>query len=234
MKAIDNQRIKFLISWLIQEGYAASQEALGRELGIKSKSYLSQLVNGKVNNRDFINKLSKLDSRINVEWVLTGEGEMLKSAASSTGESDPGKMIPFYDAQAAAGTTYEMDMSSVSRPSKMIRMGDFLNDSEAAIQVFGNSMTPNYPAGCIVGTKLLTDSFIEPGTVYVIETRDNRYLKRLYYCEGEDCFECVSDNHMLSEEGSRKGKPCYPSFKIPCNEVVRLHRVTGVIKRNIL
>lgn len=144
------------------------------------------------------------------------------------------KMIPFYDAQAAAGNFYEMEMSPVTRPSKMIRMGDFLNDSEAAIQVFGNSMTPNYPAGCIVGTKLHTDTFIEPGTVYVIETRDNRYLKRLYYCEGEDCFECVSDNHMLSEEGSRKGKPCYPSFKIPFNEVVKLHRVTGVIKRNIL
>lgn len=181
-----------------------------------------------------LNKISTHYPELNIDWLQTGKGEMLKSAAATTGESDPGKMIPFYDAQAAAGTFYEMDMSAVTRPSKMIRMGDFLNDSEAAIQVFGNSMTPNYPAGCIVGTKLLTDSFIEPGTVYVIETRDNRYLKRLYYCEGEDCFECVSDNHMLSEEGSRKGKPCYPSFKIPFNEVVRLHRVTGVIKRNIL
>lgn len=173
-------------------------------------------------------------TNVNEVWLLTGEGEMLKSESTFDENSTPAKMIPFYDAQVVAGNSYEMEMSAYSRPSKMIRMGDFLNDSEAAIQVFGNSMTPNYPAGCIVGTKLHTDSFIEPGTVYVIETRDNRYLKRLYYSEGEDCFECVSDNHMLCEEGSRKGKPYYPAFKIPINEVVRLHRVTGVIKRNIL
>lgn len=103
METTENRRIKFLVSWLIQEGYAATQEALGRELGINSKSYLSQLVNGKVNNRDFINKLSKLDNRINLEWVVNGEGEMLKTEQGATEHSTSGKMILFYDAEAAAG-----------------------------------------------------------------------------------------------------------------------------------
>lgn len=182
---------------------------------------------------DALERISNRYPELNRGWLLTGEGEMLKAAATADNPT-PDRMIPFYDAQVVAGNSYEMEMSAYTRPSKMIRMGDFLSDSEAAVQVFGNSMTPNYPAGCIVGTKLHTDSFIEPGTVYIIETHDNRYLKRLYYCEGEDCFECVSDNHMICEEGSRKGKPYYPAFKIPFNEVVRLHRVTGVIKRNIL
>lgn len=197
-------------------------------LGV-SAAFITQLAQGIREVPD--DKLALIKANKDWDTSMFGENPGKNLEAQKV---EPDKMIPFYDAQAAAGYYYEMDMSAVTRPSKMIRMGDFLNDSEAAIQVFGNSMTPNYPAGCIVGTKVHTDSFIEPGTVYVIETRDNRYLKRLYYCEGEDCFECVSDNHMLCDEGSRKGKPCYPAFKIPFNEVVRLHRVTGVIKRNIL
>lgn len=201
-------------------------------LGV-SAAFITQLVQGiRVVPDDKVALIKAV-----VDWDTSMFGETQNGITQKVIEEESvklGKMIPFYDTLAVAGNSCEMDMSAVTRPIKMIRMGDFLNDSEAAIQVFGNSMTPNYPAGCIVGTKLHTDSFIEPGTVYVIETRDNRYLKRLYYSEGEDCFECVSDNHMVCEEGSRKGKLCYPSFKIPFNEVVRLHRVTGVIKRNIL
>lgn len=211
-------------------------KSFSEKIGLLRPQAIYDIQSGKTQNisASMANKIISAFPEINRGWLQTGEGEMLKSNQGTSDKPTPDKMIPFYDAQAVAGNFYEMDMSAHTRPSKMIRMGDFLNDSEAAIQVFGNSMTPNYPAGCIIGTKLHTDSFIEPGTVYVIETRDNRYLKRLYYCEGEDCFECVSDNHMLSDEGSRKGKPCYPSFKIPFNEVVRLHRVTGVIKRNII
>ena len=102
------------------------------------------------------------------------------------------------------------------------------------MRVYGNSMVPNYPAGCVVGLKTHSDSFIEPGSVYVIETAENRYLKRLYYNKDKTAFRCVSDNHMLHDSGPMKGELYYPDFEIPFNEVIRLSRVTGVIKRNIL
>lgn len=73
----DNKRIKTLVHWLISQGIIASQQDLGEKLGISNKSYLSQLVNGRSTSPDFINKLSKLDERINVEWLETGEGQML-------------------------------------------------------------------------------------------------------------------------------------------------------------
>lgn len=212
-----------------------SNKEFAEKLGV-STQYASNITKpGKKVGDKMMNVILEAFPGINPIWLKMGEGEMLKNGRSSEKDmAHSEKMIPFYDAEAAAGTSYGMDMSPVSRPSKMIRMGDFLSDSEAAIQVFGNSMTPNYPAGCIVGTKLHTDSFIEPGSVYVIETRDNRYIKRLYYSDDGEYFECESDNHMLYEDGARKGKPFYPMFKIPFDEVVRLHRVTGVIKRNII
>ena len=168
-------------------------------------------------------------------WLLTGEGEMLKFELPQNKDeiSEHGKLIPFYDADAAAGNNYEMDMMP-SRQVGMIEIGSVLRDCESAIRVYGNSMVPNYPAGCVIGLKLHTDSFIEPGRVYVVETRNNRYLKRLYYTKDKKAFHCLSDNTMKYEDGPRKGELYYQDFEIPLDEVVRLHRVVGVIKRNIL
>ena len=62
-------RVKFVIRYLISQGFATSQEDLGKKLGVSSKSYLSQLVSAKQNNTDFINKLMSFDSRLNIDWL---------------------------------------------------------------------------------------------------------------------------------------------------------------------
>ena len=174
---------------------------------------------------------------LNASWLLIGEGEMLKTdtpaAVENTNAISSGKLIPFYDAEAAAGNEYGMSMEP-ARQVGMIEIGSVLRDSESAIRVYGNSMVPNYPAGCVIGLKLNRDSFIEPGRVYVVETQDNRYLKRLYYSKDHTCLHCLSDNQMKYDDGPRKGELYYQDFEIPISEVVRIHRVVGVIKRNIL
>lgn len=187
-----------------------------------------------------------LKERFNVNpiWFESGNGQMFLNVHTGkvnneenertypiTESNSTGKMVPFYEADAIAGNEYNMEMSPTVQ-SGMINIGTLLKDSENAIRVYGNSMVPNYPAGCVIGVKLHTDSFIEPGRVYVLETRDNRYLKRLYYNEDRTAFHCLSDNLMKYEEGPRRGKYIYQDFEIPLNEVIRLHRVIGVIKRN--
>lgn len=79
----DTKRIKLLINWLISQGIISSQQELGEKFGITSKSYLSQLVNGRAYSEEFINKLSEFDGRINREWLETGEGSMIISEGSS-------------------------------------------------------------------------------------------------------------------------------------------------------
>jgi hypothetical protein len=144
------------------------------------------------------------------------------------------KAIPFYDAPAAAGVT-ETEMTAISSPAGTIDIGDLLSDSQAAIRIYGNSMLPNYPPGCVVGLAKVSDTFIEPGEVYVIETRDRRILKRLFYKDDEtegDKLLCYSDNIMKFEGGSRHGKPAYPPFAVPKADIINIFVVTGVIKRN--
>lgn len=75
-----------MVHWLISQGIIHSQKELGEICGINGKSYLSQLVNGRSFKREFINKFSSIDDRINVDWLLTGEGEMLKDSSTNVGE----------------------------------------------------------------------------------------------------------------------------------------------------
>lgn len=235
-------RYKILIRYMISEGLASSQKDLGAKIGYTNESAFSQVINGKaIEPKNFIDKLKSILPDINDQWLLTGEGEMLKTPSKEGKGNDTteganltvGKVIPLYDAEAAAGNGYEMDMSP-ARPLEMIQIGGFLRESEAALRVYGSSMIPHYPPGCIVALKPWVERFIEPGAVYVVETTTNRYLKRLMYNADKTALRCVSDNTIRHEDGSAKGELCYPEFEIPVEDVRRLFRVVGVIKRNII
>ena len=206
-------------------------------LGIgASSSFVNSISKGI--GSEYVERIKDAYPDLNIAWLLTGEGSMLKEAQSgeengASQEISSGKVIPYYDAEVAAGIEYGMEMTPTS-PVGWIEIGGILKDSEFAMRVYGNSMVPNYPAGCVIGLRRYTENFIEPGTVYVIETNENRFLKRLYYNDDKTAFSCISDNHMKHESGPREGKYFYPEFEIPLEDVKRLFRVTGVIKRNIM
>ncbi len=145
------------------------------------------------------------------------------------------KRIPFYDADAEAGGMTYTEMTPVSAPSGTIDIGDLLSDSHAAIRIYGNSMIPNYPPGCVVGLSRVNKRTLEPGEVYVIETEDRRMLKRLFYVDDDPNNErlvCYSDNILKFTGGARDGKLAYPPFYINIKDIINLYIVTGVIKRN--
>lgn len=78
-----NERIKMVIAWLISSGIAKNRNDIGHKMGYNNKSYLSQVINGRVNvSNEFINSLCGLDENINRDWVLKGEGEMLNKNQS--------------------------------------------------------------------------------------------------------------------------------------------------------
>lgn len=146
-----------------------------------------------------------------------------------TNSPHTGKLVPVYNAKAAAGKA-NVDMYG-SRTS-WINVGDLLKDSEASLYVYGNSMIPGYPPGSLIGIRPLNESFIEPGSVYVVETESNRYIKRLYYSKDKTALICMSDNHIKHTDGPMEGEYFYPPFEIPLSSIRIIHKVIGVIKRN--
>ena len=201
-----------------------TQKQVAEFLGI-GQSFVSQMERGKdATPKETIAKLIDKFGDIQVDIAELNES---KTTIGS------GRVIPYYDAEVAAGTEYGMEMMQTA-PVGVIEIGGLLKDSEFAMRVYGNSMVPNYPAGCVIGLRQYNEHFIEPGTVYVIETEENRFLKRLYYSKDKKAFRCMSDNHMKHENGPMEGEYFYPEFEIPFEDVRRLLPVTGVIKRNIL
>ena len=71
-------RYKFLLTYLIGIGIAPTQQDIGRLLGYNNPSAFSQVITGaKPMPREFNSKLKSIYPNLNVDWLETGEGEML-------------------------------------------------------------------------------------------------------------------------------------------------------------
>lgn len=215
---------------ILAEALGIGVSQLEKEIAVKSTRLTKAVSRGSGISGDIVFKIVRRYPNISAQWLETGEGEMLVTTHPTEA---PKKTVPLFDAHAAAGDAYVMDLAPVTKPSGYVNLGDMLSsDSQAAMYVFGSSMTPNYPSGCIIGLRQNLDGIIQPGSVYVVETDSNRYFKRLYYNDDKTAYTCISDNTMCYEQGARKGMLFYEPFDIPFDKVRRLFEVTGMIKRN--
>lgn len=71
-------RYKFLLTYLVGIGIASNQQDIGRLIGYNNASSFSQIITGaKPMPREFNAKLKSIYPNLNVDWLETGEGEML-------------------------------------------------------------------------------------------------------------------------------------------------------------
>lgn len=82
-------RFKILITYIIQSGLAENQKDLGNKLGYSNESSFSQIINNKVNTpKNFINRIKSIVPQLNEDWLLYGEGEMLKTGINQEVNGD--------------------------------------------------------------------------------------------------------------------------------------------------
>ena len=73
------QRVTKIVDWLIFQGIAKSRKELADLMGY-TESSMSQILNEKVPLSDkFIKNLVGVDKNINIDYIVKGTGEMLKS-----------------------------------------------------------------------------------------------------------------------------------------------------------
>lgn len=120
---------------------------------------------------------------------------------------------PRLDLSAIAGlpTEYVEDYSELQPVIQQIPKYDF------TIKISGDSMMPEYHSGDEVAClKIRKGEFIQWGKVYVINTSQGAFIKRLY--KGTKGYRCISDNSK------------YPEFEISENEVYSISLVVGLLR----
>ena len=170
---------------------------------------------------------------ISPEWLLLGEGEMMKTCITKNSIEEPHKevcevkiekeekdekQVPLVPLYAMAGQfpgekeVMEYDCETYSVPG--MKGADFL------IQVKGNSMNPTYNCGDIVACKWISmkDVFFQWGRVYVLDTEQGPITKRIEPGHDAERITIVSDNSD------------YKPFQLHLSQIYRIALVLGCIK----
>ena len=97
------------------------------------------------------------------------------------------------------------------------KITSLIKGADYAMEVTGDSMSPEYPSGSRVLIKKVNPIFIEWNEVYVLDTPNGAVIKRIRKTEDEGLVECVSIN------------PAYQSYTIPRDFVRGWYRVLMVM-----
>ena len=175
---------------------------------------------------DKINIILENFPNINLEWLLTGKGEMLKTDKptdnQSTKEQITYKTLPLIPIDAIAGVPAGDFQGVRFEDCEQYRISDFVsNGAEFLILVNGSSRYTKYSYGDILACKKIEEIlFIQWGKVYVIDSSQGSLVKRLFEDKNnKENLICVSDN-----------KENYPPFSIPKSDIRSLSIVVGVIR----
>lgn len=173
----------------------------------------------------FIAKIIANYPELNLEWLLTGNGEMLKEDVSAIKEEQAPyyinpKGIPLVNVTAIGGfgnSKFAIEQKDVKSyyviPKFQHKKIDFM------IEVEGSSMYPKYNSGDVVACKIINEqSFIQWNKTHVIATKDQGIIiKRIKKGENGSLL-MVSDNKD------------YDPFPVPTEEIEGIALVVGVIR----
>ena len=208
-------RIKQFID---SEGIAIS--AFEKSIGMSNASFGKSLRSGGAIGTDKLENILKTYPSLSPNWLLTGEGSMLKvesiPVAHHTTSHKEG--IPLIPLSAMAGvltgeqTVLEYECERYVVPA--------FNGADFLIPVKGNSMTPTYVSGDIVACQRVPMSglFFQWNKPYVLDTAQGPLIKRIKPGSDKQHVLIVSDNEQ------------YDPFELPYSEIHAVAMVIGIIR----
>lgn len=161
---------------------------------------------------------------INSSWLLTGEGNMLRSESEKENipvahpSDSPMEGIPLIPISAMAGA-FTGEQSVLEYECERFVVPTF-KGAEFLISVKGSSMYPKYNSGDIVACKRLPmgDIFFQWNKVYVLDTDQGPLIKRVKPGSDKEHVLIVSDNER------------YEPFELPLDRIYHVALVIGVIR----
>ena len=180
-----------LLAYIRQKGIRPSE--FERNAGL-SNAYIQNVKNSI--GADKLKGIISYYKDLNPEWLLTGEGEMLKSPSPDAEKETPRppQGVPYYaDLPVSAG---RLDVITAdARPSGYVELPGL--HATALFPVVGCSMKPDINPGDVIGIVPLESwDRPDPDKVYLIITADDRMIKHLEADDADpDVLWCVSPNY---------------------------------------
>lgn len=133
-----------------------------------------------------------------------------------TNEEIDQEMVLVIPTGARAGTLADFSTSVAQYDCE--RMVTPIKGADFAIQVTGDSMSPEYPSGSVVLIKKINENaFIEWGKTYVLDTENGAVIKNIRRTDNPQVIECVSLN------------PAYQPFTMETKYINGWYRVLMVL-----
>lgn len=162
-----------------------------------------------------LQQISQHYPELNTGWLLTGEGEMLKSGQGGVQKEVPARNpqeVCLLPVSAQAGSLNDF-VASVKK-EECEKIISPIYDVDFAITVSGDSMAPEYPNGSIIFIKRINErAFINWGNVYLLDTCNGIIVKKVFPTEEAAVLQCVSINSN------------YPPFTVNMADIYGIYRV---------
>lgn len=204
-----NDRLRHIIDAL----FDGNKTQFAKTIDIPPTS-ISNYVGGQRASKPSSDMLERIVKEINIssDWLLTGEGEMLKTDIPQTDGGFVG--IPLLPVKAQGGRLNEFVASPMLHECERIVCP--IGGVDFAMTISGESMYPEYPNGSQIFVKKVNEkAFIEWGKCYVLDTCNGAVIKILVPGADERKVKCLSVN---KEER-------YAPFEVEWKDIFGVYRV---------
>ena len=173
-------------------------------------------------NADSIEKIATACPDLNINWLVTGLGEML---SHSNDEEEPQisytQGVPYYNVDFIGGFDLALNDQTIN-PEYLIDFQKY-NNADCWCNVTGHSMEPEINHGDIIALKKVEDtSFLLLGEVYaIVTTTEMRTIKRLGAGKTDDSYTLIPSNKSSE----------YSPQPLPAKMIRTIFQVLGAVKR---
>lgn len=194
---------------LIMDREGLNKNSFSEAIGASNNVTITRLINEKRKaSPATCKKIVARFPHYDYKWLLTGEGDMLKSKEDNLQIPNDGtyRLVPVVNSDAVGGM-HKLNDIGVNDPEYIkgyIPFTDALEE-DLCIPITSDSMIPTCPPGCVVQIRRVENwkEYFGYGNLFVIQLKDGRRIIKevtKYEPDPKDYILCVSHNKSVPAE----------------------------------
>lgn len=192
--------------------------AFEKSVGMSNASFSKSLKNNGAIGTDKLENILSIYSDISPEWLLTGQGDMLKEEPSLSVSMNPQEGTPYYDVDFLGG--FDLQENSQAMVPALNIVANICPRAEMWCNITGHSMEPTISHGDIIALHKCSVEDIQYGEVYAVVLDTFRTVKILRKSSTPGMLKFVPINKEEFDE---------QEFSI--SRILQVYEVVGSIRR---